>query len=763
MVLQSAALSTQLLAEFLAVLSAAPDGKSATQVAAERAARALEAEAAAVVGRDGTINSTGFPYGRLPQAEIADVIAGRRTVLDVPGANGCHTAVVPMGGSSPGHLLVARSGDDGFSIDEVSLIRGIARVLELTLGTLHTFEAERRRAAENAGLVATLQERQRLLEQLSRIQRGITRREPLQTILDAITTGAQELLGDDAVGLRMIDPSDPHTLLLVSSTGLPDELKARTWRIAAEAGATGLSSMRNEVVVMDHYARDPRHIPEYAAVGIRKAMAAPVHQDGRIVGSLVVGTYQPDRVYTRAEQQVLQVFAEHVSLAVTDAKMHQAMHEAYHDPLTGLASRTLFMDQLAHALAIAAHERRPLAALFVDLDRFKPVNDSLGHSAGDALLVGVASRLRSCLRAGDSAARLGGDEFALVLPDINAEQAEEIATRIRDVLKAPFILNGHEVYVTASIGIAVNTDFETFGDTLIRNADLAMYQAKKIGHGRYATYQPAMQAQFLRSLDLEAELRRALDQGELVVHYQPIVRLDDGEVFGLEALVRWPHPGRGLLLPNEFIPQAEQSGLIILLDRLVLREACAQVSRWNTARLGQPPLLVGVNLTASQLQQSDLPSVVESILAETALQPSCLVLEITESLLLADNAATVERLQRLKSLHVRLAIDDFGTGYSSLAYLRQFPVDCIKIDKSFIDDIATDRGSATLVQAIVQIGRMLGLTVVPEGIEFPEQVAELRRAGCSLGQGYYFAKPMDAREMQRTLANDQSEYQMALR
>jgi EAL domain-containing protein (putative c-di-GMP-specific phosphodiesterase class I) len=315
--------------------------------------------------------------------------------------------------------------------------------------------------------------------------------------------------------------------------------------------------------------------------------------------------------------------------------------------------------------------------------------------------------------------------------------------------------------VTASIGIAVNTDFETFGDTLIRNADLAMYQAKKIGHGRYATYQPAMQAQFLRGLDLEAELRRALDQGEMVVHYQPIVRLDDGEVVGLEALVRWPHPGRGLLLPGEFIPQAEQSGLIIMIDRLVLREACAQVSRWNAARLGQPPLLVGVNLAASQLQQSDLPSVVESILAETALQPSCLVLEITESLLLADNAPTVERLQRLKRLHVQLAIDDFGTGYSSLAYLRQFPIDCIKIDKSFIDDIATDRGSAALVQAIVQIGRMLGLTVVSEGIEFSEQVAELRTAGCSLGQGYYFAKPMDARELQRALVTDQSEYQPA--
>jgi diguanylate cyclase (GGDEF)-like protein len=755
MLLPASALSTQLLAEFLAVLSAAPDGRSATQVAAERAARALECEAAVVVGRDGAVSSIGFPFSRVPLAEISDAIAGRRTTLDVPGAAGCHTAVAPIGGSSPGHLLVARSGEDGFSVDEVSLVRGIARVLELTLGALSTFEAERRRAAENAGLVASLQERQRLLEQLSRIQRGITRRDPLQTILDAITTGARELLGDDVVGLRMIDPSDPQTLLLVSCTGLADELTTRTWRTPTEKGATGLASLRNEIVVIDQYEGDPNRIPEYAEVGIRKVMAAPVHQNGRVVGSLVVASYRPDRIYTKAEQDVLQVFAEHVSLAVTDAKMHEAMHEAYHDSLTGLASRTLFMDQLAHALAIAAHERRPLAALFVDLDRFKTVNDSLGHSAGDALLVEVAARLGSCLRPADTAARLGGDEFALVLPDIEMEHAERIACQILKVLEAPFVLNGQKVFVTASVGIALNTDFETVGDTLIRNADLAMYQTKKTGTGGYATYRPAMQAQFLRSLDLEAELRRSLDLGELVVHYQPIVRLEDAEVIGLEALVRWPHPGRGLLMPSEFIPLAEQSGLIIMIDRFVLQQACQQVSRWNDMRPGQLPLTVGVNLAASQLQQADLLGLVESVLAETGLQPDCLMLEITESLLLSDNAATVERLQRLKSLPVRLAIDDFGTGYSSLAYLRRFPVDCIKIDRSFIEDIATDRESAALVVAIVQIGQTLGLTVVSEGIEFPEQVAELRKAGCAYGQGYYFAAPMDARDVERALGMSQ--------
>ena len=748
------ALSTQLLAEFVAVLSAAPDSTSATHVAVERAARALEAEAAVVVGHDGSVSSVGFPLGRIPLDEIADVIAGRRTILDVPGAEGCHTAVTPLGGASPGHLLVARTGEDGFSVDEVSLIRGIARVLELTLGTLRTFEAERRQAAENAGLVAKLQERQRLLEQLSTFQRAISRRDPLQTILDAITAGAQELLGDDVVGLRMVDPDDPQTVLLVSCIGLPEELITRTWRSTSKQGATGVVWMRNELVVIDDYASDPHRIPEYAHAGIRSVMAAPVHDGTKVVGSLVVGSYQRDRVYTKAEQDVLQVFAEHVSLAVSDAKMHEAMREAYQDSLTGLASRTLFMDQLAHALAIAAHDSRRVAALFVDLDRFKTVNDSLGHAAGDALLVEVAIRLRACLRPGDTAARLGGDEFALVLPDTDVEQAAAIATQILELLAAPFVLSGHEVFVTASIGISENTDFEALGDTLIRNADLAMYQAKKTGTGGYEIYQPAMQAMFLRSLDLEAELRRAVDQGDLIVLYQPVVRLDDGQVVGVEALARWPRPARGLLLPSEFIPLAENSGLIITIDRLVLRRACRQVARWNALRSGQPPLTVAVNLAASQLSQSDLAGAVESILVESGLQPSCLALEITESLLLADEADTVKQLQRLKSLDVRLFIDDFGTGYSSLAYLRRFPIDGIKIDKSFIDDIATDRESASLISAIVQIGRTLGLTVVSEGIEFAQQVVELRNAGCIYGQGYYFARPMDAREMERELGID---------
>ena len=295
------ALSTQQLAEFLAVVSAVPDGLAATRVAAERAARALEAEVAVVLGDEGVVSSVGFPIGRVPVDELAEVVAGIRWVLDVPGAGLCHTAVAPLGGRRPGHLLLARSGDDGFTIEEVSLLRGMARVLELTVETLQTFEAERRQAAENERLLASLRERHRLLEQLSRIQRAITRREPLQSILDAITAGAKELLGDEVAGLRMRDPDDPEMLLLVSHTGLRPELAKELWRVGiGQAGATGQSILRDELVVMEQYATAPHNMPEMADEHIQAAMATPVHDNGVVVGGLVVASYQP-RVFTDSD------------------------------------------------------------------------------------------------------------------------------------------------------------------------------------------------------------------------------------------------------------------------------------------------------------------------------------------------------------------------------------------------------------------------------------------------------------------------------
>ncbi len=415
------ALCTQQLAEFLAVVSAVPDPLSAVQMTTERAAKALEAEVAAIVGADGTVvDLVGFRTDAVPGAELAEVAAGERSVLDVPGAGRCHTAVAQVGGRVRGHLVVARSGDDAFSGDEVGLLRGMARVLELTVDTL----------AEMERLLASLQDRHRLLEQLSEVQRAITRRAPLQQILDAITDGAQELLGDDVAVLRMLDPDDPEILLLASCTGFPNDVIRRLWRLPlAEAGVTGQATLRNELVVMPRYPDAPDEPGEESMPArIRAGMAAPVHDKNVVVGALAVGSYRPDRGYTARDQQILQVFAEQVSLAVTDAKTREAMQQAFHDSLTGLASRALFMDRLDQALVSSARGRLRLATLFVDLDGFKTINDSLGHTAGDAVLVGVAGRLRSCLRPEDTAARLGGDEFAVVLQDVGWDQATATPT-----------------------------------------------------------------------------------------------------------------------------------------------------------------------------------------------------------------------------------------------------------------------------------------------------------------------------------------------
>ncbi|OLB79698.1 MAG: hypothetical protein AUI14_09295 [Actinobacteria bacterium 13_2_20CM_2_71_6] len=492
--------------------------------------------------------------------------------------------------------------------------------------------------------------------------------------------------------------------------------------------------------------------PELAQRGMRTAMAAPVHENGAVVGSLIVGSYRPDRVYTKADQEVLTAFAEHVSLAVTDARTLEEMHQAFHDSLTGLASRALFMDRLQHGLAVAARDGTRAAVLFVDLDRFKAVNDSLGHAAGDLLLIGVADRLRGCLRGSDTAARFGGDEFALLLHNAYwPEQVAVVADRILTALKEPFHIGGRECFVGASIGIAFSDPGQRDAETLMQDADLAMYEAKRKGKGRCEIFEPSMRTSIRESVDLESDLRHALERDELVLRYQPIVELRSGRVTGLEALVRWQHPERGMVPPLDFIPLAEETGLILPIGRWVLREACAQVARWNAERPGQPPLTMSVNLSVCQLRQPALPAIVAEILAETGVDPTSLVLEITESVLVNEKDGTVQQLEELKALGVRLAVDDFGTGYSSLAYLQRLPVDILKIDKSFVDELGHGAKATALTRAIVHLGRTLDLSTVAEGIELAEQYGELRDGGCDLGQGYYIAKPLAADEIEAML------------
>ncbi|OLB65625.1 MAG: diguanylate cyclase [Actinobacteria bacterium 13_2_20CM_2_72_6] len=434
----------------------------------------------------------------------------------------------------------------------------------------------------------------------------------------------------------------------------------------------------------------------------------------------------------------------------------QLVHEAFHDSLTTLANRALFKDRVDLALRRRRTGDTTVAVLFLDLDGFKEVNDSLGHAAGDQLLIEVALRLRASVRPEDTVARFGGDEFAVLIESVpGAGDAERIAAHIVDGLRGTFPVDNQEIHVRASIGIATAGPDAKDTDQLMRNADLAMYQAKAAGEGGFASYDPQMHAGLVERLQLEADLRRAMDAGELVLHYQPTVELTSGDLIGFEALLRWQHPVRGLIPPVEFIPLAEATGLIRPIGQWVLVEACRQAATWSV-RHPDRPLTMSVNVSGRQFERADLASVVAAALAESGLPPERLCLEMTESVLMNDTEENLAQLKQLKRMGVRLAIDDFGTGYSSLSYLRRFPVDTLKIDRSFVERLSGQSEDATLARTIVQLGQSLGISTVAEGIEQYTQLLALRRMGCEIGQGYYFDRPLPAAEAGRLLTGEAS-------
>ena len=428
----------------------------------------------------------------------------------------------------------------------------------------------------------------------------------------------------------------------------------------------------------------------------------------------------------------------------------QLTHQAFHDPLTGLANRALFTDRVTHALDRAHRSGEQLAVLFVDLDDFKTVNDSLGHAAGDEVLVGVSERLEGCLRGGDTCARLGGDEFGVLLEGVRPpEQAADVADRIAEALSQPFEMAGKEVYARASIGVALGST-ATNPSELLRNADVAMYRAKSDPAHSVEVFESGMRDVALQKVELRADLERAVITGDFVVHYQPIVALETGRVIGLEALVRWQHPLRGLLEPDTFVPLAEETGLIGRVGAIVLDRACHAVAGWQRTVPGAERLRISVNISGHQLEDNAFPAEVAGILDRSGLSPADLMLELTESVLMGDGEVAVLRLARLKDIGVSIAIDDFGTGFSSLSYLHRFPVDMLKIAKPFVDRVGRGE-SGRLAAAIVSLGESLRLETVAEGIEAPEQRDALRALGCALGQGFYFARPMPAAETREYL------------
>jgi len=433
------------------------------------------------------------------------------------------------------------------------------------------------------------------------------------------------------------------------------------------------------------------------------------------------------------------------------ALQERLAHAAVHDLLTGLPNRMFFMDRLDQALKRIRRNHGSVALLFLDLDRFKMVNDSLGHDVGDQTLQQVAERITTVLRLSDTLARFGGDEFTVLCEIGYHEEAAEIAGRIRKAMSRPLLLEGSEHYQSVSIGIAISTDGDESGAELLRNADLAMYRAKAQGPGHFDVYRPDDEATAVSRLQTSSDLHRALERSELELHYQPIVELHDSSLVGLEALVRWNHPTRGQLLPGEFIPLAEESGVIIPLGRWVLSEACRQTAVWTERRraagLDADRCHVTVNVSSRQLSDPGFCRQVEAALAESRLEPDHLWLEITESMLMGDVEQSVRMLTSLRDLGIHLAIDDFGTGYSSLSYLKQFPVETLKIDRSFIDEVDSDREDIAIARAIVALGDSLRLSVIAEGVERPTQAEQLTRLGCYLAQGYLFGCPAPARRL----------------
>jgi diguanylate cyclase (GGDEF)-like protein/PAS domain S-box-containing protein len=501
-------------------------------------------------------------------------------------------------------------------------------------------------------------------------------------------------------------------------------------------------------VIVDDWSSERRFSmpPALRVLGVRSSLAVPIAGKERPYGVLDVHSTEPSR-FTPQDVHFAQALANVLADALERHSADEALrHRVLHDSLTGLPNRTSFVDSLRDALRRGLASGSPVGILFLDLDHFKLINDSIGHHAGDELLQAVAPRLRAHLRPGDIVARFGGDEFGILVDRLTDEdEAMAIADRVAGAFSEPYSMGGADHFVTASIGIAVarSTGREPVdAELLIRDADAAMYRAKERGRGRCEVFDAAMRARAVRRLETERQLRHALDRDELELHYQPVIALGSGEIVGLEALVRWNNPERGLLDPGEFVSIAEDSGLIEPIGRWVQETACSQVLGWHDLRPDKRPLDISVNLSARQVANRDLAGSVREILTRTGLDPVNLRLEVTESALVEESAGATATLEALSELGVRLVLDDFGTGYSSLAYLNRFPFDALKVDRSFVEGLGIEQERTAIVEAVIGMARALSLDAIAEGVENEAQLSELRRLGCDFAQGHLFSRPL---------------------
>jgi diguanylate cyclase (GGDEF)-like protein len=722
------------LTEYFEAVTSQDDERVAIRGAVERAVEALGAEMGALIRADGVVACVGTGREAPPVGALSPAVMGVGSI-DVPHLGPLHAVAAQLDDDCDEHLVIGRV-DDAFSGEERQLLQGMASVLGLALRSLRALQVERTlrterelEATERLRLLETLSRRQRLLESLLMIQRAISHRAPSHTVLDAVTAGASQLLDGAFVALVIASPVDGRHRIV--STAVPASDDADHTQLVMATAAEAVA--HDELVTRS---------TEISSAVQFTALAAPVHIEGNTAGSLIT-VARSDAHDFDDWRETLAAFAEQASVALTDARTVEAMRDAYQDSLTGLPNRALFLDRLSHSLHRSARLGTGVTVLFIDLDRFKDVNDSLGHAAGDELLAWFAGRIREGLRGEDTAARLGGDEFAILLEGTVGDRAGRVvATRLTRALLRPLQLAGREVLVSASIGIAASGDGARTADELLRNADLAMYRAKRNGGRAAMVYEPNMHTATIDGLELGPDLYHAVARGELHLQYQPIIDLRTGAAIGVEALVRWEHSTRGLIQPNVFIPLAERAGVIAEIGEWVLRQGCAVAAGWRMTSL--PDLRISINVSARQLDDPSFADLVAVVLAETGLPASALTLEITESVLMKDPDRAFDLLRPLKAIGVRLAIDDFGTGFSSLASLQRLPADQLKIDKVFIDAIETSVEGAAIVRTVVELASTLNMQTVAEGIETRQQHTILRTLSCDLGQGYQFARPLEA-------------------
>lgn len=731
--------SPSVLPEFLATVSAARDPIAATRAGLIGIAETFDAEIAAIVRGGEVAASTGFPRGAVPRVRLVAAASGERETLLIPGG---HDAVASAVSFGPDQVLVVARVGEALDRSELAHAQAMARVLDLALRLLDEI-------GENQRLIKEQQSRQAVLEAILRIQRLISQRHPIDTILEAITGEAATLLAADLAGIVLHGPEGVARRALAggvartraSVMAIPDDE-------LAEIGRRAAGNELSEPVAVTIPGGDGETISG-------TIVGAPVSDDGRVIGGFYVltGVSHPG---AGVDTAAIQTLASQASIALTDASTVDELHHAFHDTLTGLPNRALFQDRFEHALALGTRKHTTTALLFIDLDRFKIVNDTFGHAAGDALLSEVARRLAGAGRAYDSVARIGGDEFAVLIEDTSAEAAELVAKRLLDELREIDSPSQSSCGCSASIGVAVTGPECDTTDELLRRADIAMYSVKSDGRSGVAVYRPSMGGTRLDESAMSDALRAALAEDLFVVHYQPIVNLQSRRISGVEALVRWNDPERGLMAPADFISAAEESGMIVPIGRRVLHLACEQAARWRRDLPAAAELTLSVNLSGRQLQHDGIVEEVAGALDSAGLEPEAVTLEVTESIFVGEGDPASECLRSLKDLGVRLAIDDFGTGFSSLSYIHNYPFDELKIDRSFVKGLGTMANSGAVVKTMLALAQQLSMSTVAEGIENPAELAQLRALRCSHGQGFLFSRPIDASNLEQLLTNPTS-------